>query len=592
MLPINIKEEMSKIHFKIECSKLQDYYTSLLETENKKKYTISKYNPLQTVKELIQNIEYNKETIFIIIGYGFGYVLDRLLEKIGNKIHAIVIEPNKEFLEEQNKIIPVEKYTTYTNIKIIDGESWGTLKETFDRQIDFDFLYNTRIIMHYAYEEMYPIFLKELFLVIKEIRDAKILYQSTNKKLGKLFMGNIIKNVPYIAKGLDFRQHKDKYANIPALIVSAGPSLDKNIHLIKNFNGIILTGGRSLSAVLEQGVKPDYLVSIDASPISFDTLKDNKTNDIPLIAALQVNPQIVENNQAPQYFFNSPEISKELLGIDLPLLPLAGSVATLCLSTAHYMGCNPIIFIGQDMAFTGQKLHAGSCTIDNELDSVDKYRGTRLIKEYYGGQVLSRLDYIGFLRWFEEFIAYYKDAKYINATEGGAYIEGAEHISFEEAIKTYSPKDKVIIRHMNTHPNDENEIRIHIKKEVTKLKEDHKRAKQAYDLSKKLLKQYTLYKGTQIDNIIKLNNQLLKIEEYFLNDEQKESVGGYLFDHMYKELIIFDDYKEKIDETPYERDLRIATFNYEIYKNLVFSLKETIGLIEGELENHFIEVNI
>lgn len=584
MLPVNIKEEMDKIHFKIESSRIQGYYTSLLEKENKKKYTMSKYNPIQTVEELIHNIEYNKETIFIIVGYGFGYVLDRLIEKIGNEIHAIIIEPHKGFLEEENKFVPIEKYTAYPNVKIMDGENWVVLKTTFDTQIDFNFLYNTRIIMHHAYEEVYPVFLKEILLLIKEARDLKIIDQSTNKNLGKLFMGNILKNIPYIAKGLDFNKHKGKYANIPAVIVSAGPSLDKNIHLIKNFNGIILTGGRSLSAVLEQGVKPDFLASIDASPISFDTFKENKSNDIPLIAALQVTPQVVENNQAPQYFLNSPDISKELLGIDLPLLPLGGSVATLCLSAAHYMGCNPIIFIGQDMAFTGEKLHAESCTIDHEADGIDKYKGTRLIKEYYGGEVLSRADYISFLRWFEEFIVYYKEPTYINATEGGAYIEGAEHMPFEEVIKRYSLQNKVIVKHIQTQSNSENEIRMHINKEIGKLKEDYKRAKEAYGLSKQLLEQYTLYKGTQIDKIIKFNNQLLKIEEYFLKDKQKESIGEYLFDHMYKDLIMFDDYKEKIDETPYERDFRITSFNSEFYKHLVRALKETINLIEEQLQ--------
>lgn len=576
-----IDKEIESIDFGIELSK-QGYYTSYLVKENKKKYIMSKYNPMETIQGVLDKIEYNRETTFIVIGYGFGYILEKLIGVIGEEVSCLIIEPNREFLYKQLECRPNNKYEEYKNIKIINGKK-EELDTYLEDKVDFKSLYNMQFIIHHGYEEMYPCFIKNILLWIKEFRDTKIISQNTDKTLSKFFIKNIISNTSYIAKSNDIKQHKNKFKGVPAVIVSAGPSLDKNINLIQDFKGLIFTGGRSLSAILEQGIKPDFLVSIDASDISYDTLKKNKVNDIPLITVLQVNPQIVASNKGPKYFLNMPDISQEFLGIKLETLPVSGSVATLCLSTAYYMGCNPIIFIGQDMAFTGEKLHAGSCTIENEPDAINKYAGTRMIKEYYGGKVLSRSDYIGFLRWFEAFIKYYSDITYINATEGGAYIEGALHISFKEVINQYNPIQKVIIEHNQKPIFSEKEIKKCIKKELKKLKEDLVVVQEGYRLSKALLNEYEQYKGKNVNKIIKFNNQLQRVENNFINQEENKHFVGYLFDHMYKELIMYDEFKEKINESSFEKDMRIVKFNFEIYKRLVKAFKEMIQVIELNL---------
>ena len=68
-------------------------------------------------------------------------------------------------------------------------------------------------------------------------------------------------------------------------MLSAGPSLEKNIALLKECHEkfIIISGGRTLSKLKEIGVKPDFFVMIDGDEIAYDLVKENLNWDIPLI---------------------------------------------------------------------------------------------------------------------------------------------------------------------------------------------------------------------------------------------------------------------------------------------------------------------
>lgn len=131
------------------------------------------------------------------------------------------------------------------------------------------------------------------------------------------------------------------------------------------------------------------------------------------------------------------------MGYEFPNVVSGGSVSTEAFMIALQMGFKNIVLIGQDLAFTGGVSHTKG--IEDALGDNDSYIKSRQIVEVEGinGERLQTDYQMWFYKqWFEKVIRIYKDKIYvIDATEGGARIEGAEIKSLEEVIKTQCNKE-------------------------------------------------------------------------------------------------------------------------------------------------------
>lgn len=232
---------------------------------------------------------------------------------------------------------------------------------------------------------------------------------------------------------------------IPVIIVSAGPSLDKNIHLLRQAEGkaFIIALDASVRAVLQAGVKPNLLCSVDPnSPEKFFSNLDLK--DIIWACNSWTNAKLLESYHVEQILYYGSygpiwnDILEETLGYKFPNITSGGSVSTEALMLAIGLGFQKIVFIGQDLAFTGGVSHTKG--IEGALGDNDEYIKSRQIVKVKGmdGTMLET-DYQMYLykEWIEKAICYHKDQiRIIDATEGGAQIEGAETQTLEEVIKS------------------------------------------------------------------------------------------------------------------------------------------------------------
>jgi hypothetical protein len=161
---------------------------------------------------------------------------------------------------------------------------------------------------------------------------------------------------------------------------------------------------------------------------------------------------VLDNFPGPISILDNP-FARMLIGDDLApraALPAGATVAHLAFYLARYMGCDPIIFIGQDLAYTGHVYYSPGMEIHRSWRSEINRFNTMETKEWERtarmGRMLRRtVDGEGrkiytddllftYLEQFERDIAQ-TPARVINATEGGARIRGAEHMSLAEAIR-------------------------------------------------------------------------------------------------------------------------------------------------------------
>jgi hypothetical protein len=159
-----------------------------------------------------------------------------------------------------------------------------------------------------------------------------------------------------------------------------------------------------------------------------------------------------------------------------------GSVTTIALDMGIAFGCDPVIFIGQDLSFVDGRTHdAGSVYMEQDItmdlekgevtvfdkkhmNEVNRTEEEKLkskpklrldcnllwLKGLDGKRVPSKYDWVTFHQWFEDYMGYLEKSdlsvKVINATEGGAFIEGMEHITLATAIKRHIKDEKPIER--------------------------------------------------------------------------------------------------------------------------------------------------
>lgn len=293
----------------------------------------------------------------------------------------------------------------------------------------------------------YLIRIKEILMHIRKVKEnyAFLLGNDLNDTLYGL--ENRLKNLPNYANNPGMNDFisasKGCYEGKPAIIVASGPSLDKNIHWLKAYQDkiLILCCDGSYTTLLRNGIKAHFIGSVERVWRTYEAFYEGKTfdKDLLLIAPAVVRPEIP--NAFPSRFlsvFKDKDsygvFMHEALREEKGKLWCGSSVAHLMFSFAETLKCNPIILAGQDLSYRRDGItHADDSEV-KELKPLDDQ--TIWLKGNYEDLVPSTPVWEKFLITYNELV-HLANAKVINATEGGALIEGTALSTLEDALKTY-----------------------------------------------------------------------------------------------------------------------------------------------------------
>ncbi len=222
---------------------------------------------------------------------------------------------------------------------------------------------------------------------------------------------------------------------MPAIIVAAGPSLQKNVEELKRAKGkcLIICTDRAASVLDKYGIIPDIVSSFDTIKAS-EYLKVDILKGVPLLCSYQVNVDTQKLFRDRMIFMHALSYENKLFGNRVggrdKGIDLGGNVAGGSFMACEMLGITTIILIGQDLAFQGEKHHA---------DSVDEGVGPSNLKEVQGinGELVKTNEmWLSFKEFYERQKVINPELRIIDATEGGALIKGSEIMSLCEAIDT------------------------------------------------------------------------------------------------------------------------------------------------------------
>lgn len=373
---------------------------------------------------LAKNWFQDSQFSYIIYGLGFGYHIKELLE-LDETITIKIYESNIEI---------ITLFCCYANIanEILSDSRVELI-------YDPNFSYLQKEISCMDKKQTYYIHFPSLLLIKniyykEQLEDYFVNFSSVQNQLHQMnanFRKNISKSDGYIDELKSRFQGKDIY------IVAAGPSLDKNFKQLKEagVNSIIIAVGTVFKKLLEEKIRPDYVIIIDGFPNVYKQIEGEEQEQIPLLYLPTVYYKVVENYSGKKYlicqegFELSEQYAKER---NLNLYQSGGSVVTTALDISIQFKAKRIIFLGLDLAHTNNQAHASFT--EQYQEKVDN-EGLREVKDIDGNTIYTKKNLDIYRKWIENRIKNINDIQFIDATEGGAKVEGFQLAKLSDIIR-------------------------------------------------------------------------------------------------------------------------------------------------------------
>ncbi len=412
-------------------------------------YLHSLYDPLHESTQIIQKECQNSEiNVVVLIGFGLGYVAEELCQHCDANTRIIIVEPRSDCLAIALASRPLDRILTDPRIKFIVDTNTNKAAIKTNSELGLDKLKHWKIIATPAMSRLHQDFLKSYVDHLGACINQRVASFSTSFNSSELFLKHTVANLDVAARSPGVDQFKACWKNRPAVIVAAGPSLNKQIATLKEYKDhlLIIAVDKTWPILKAAGIEPHVVVAIDPRrPCSWGS---EPPENVWFLAAASCNPEVVHSVADKHIIsFGNPlheKIFKPMIG-DRGVLHTGGSVATNAFSFARLMGASPLIMIGQDLAYTGGASHANGYLWPKTLDEAKNLKGDgfREIEGYYGDRVHVDRQLDSYRKWYEDFMLAYPHEKVINATEGGAKIHGTLQMPFSDACNKYAELEAI-----------------------------------------------------------------------------------------------------------------------------------------------------
>ncbi|EJC3330592.1 motility associated factor glycosyltransferase family protein [Campylobacter jejuni] len=396
------------------------------------------------------NDKYLLYPVLYFYGFGNGILFKALLQN-KNHQHIVVFEKDIEIIWVIFHILDFSSELQSARLMILNTSS-----------LDIEFFSN--FCSSKPFFQFSRIYFLELMSHYYERFHEDIL--GLNKKLAENFKNSIVSygndpldalqgieqfvyNLPQMITHPSYKELLSKRKGISdtAIIVSTGPSLTKQLPLLKKYasKATIFCADSSYPILAKHNIKPDYVLSLERIPLTSEFFNNDFgefDKDIVFVCAGVVHPKTIEylKNKtfiitqkilAFPYYINLKNFCYAAIGF---------SVAHMAYEFATHLNYKNIIFIGQDLAYAEN----GNSHPDDYQNSAnyENQMYEHILTEAYGGkkEIKTHEVWIFFKQILEAMIIKYHITTY-NCTEGGARIEGTIEKPFLWACENLLDKD-------------------------------------------------------------------------------------------------------------------------------------------------------
>lgn len=456
----------SELHWELGSAKKPgEYYVSL----NGEPLS-SSFSPLTQAIRLLDTYSLRSTDIVILFGLGNPHLIQKISETLAPGQIFILIGDDETLIPViwDKILIPVLQVP---GRHLFSGDAFFPLFFNYLESLPIERVSGLKVIRNPTDTNRNPVF-RELEEKTQTVFSAKMSDLLTKFEFERLWIKNSIWNLVHVGKETPIRYPisslREKFKGLTAVLVSAGPSLRKNLSWLQSVRDkvFVLSCDTSLKVLIKAGIEADGVVTLDAQTNSFFHFMGESLTQIPLFADLVSSPtllrepmfQSVVHSVTAKYQVDAEgslvrevtaggELAEQVFR-EVGDIQSGGSVATTAFDMLRYMGFTSVYFLGQDLAYSGREIHSTGThhnekwlTLLNRKNSLERIneviirkRETRFVPRAGNeGSVLT--DYVLDLyrHWFEESATTVAEMKLFNVNEDGAEITGIQSLSPDKA---------------------------------------------------------------------------------------------------------------------------------------------------------------
>ncbi|MBI4385083.1 MAG: motility associated factor glycosyltransferase family protein [Nitrospinae bacterium] len=414
----------------------------------------SSYDPVKEGREFARQAP-SSRAVFLY-GYGLGYHIPPLLEKIGPDGFLVAIELNPDLLASAMVLRDQTAVLSHKRLRVVFGEDETQVAAEIAECMSLLRQVSGGSVPEVLYHAPSLKCIPGGFERIANALEILQMERRTPAVFGGLEGRNYDLNQDLVLDSPGVKTLRGAHKNQPAILASAGPSLDDALPYLRATAGhcVLACVDTALPILTRHGFLPHYVFSLDPQDESFAHFRDDLDCSARLIYLPTANARAVRSYQGERFVVfkedHSLFKSHEALMAEKGTTRAGGSVSCLGLDCLIQMGCDPIFLIGQDCAFSGNRIYSRHAPVNEHfLDSADRatlgrqHAGKTMEKKrvaaagHGGGSVLTNQMMYSYMRYIEEIAAAHPESRIYNLCSHGARIENVEPLgSIRELTKT------------------------------------------------------------------------------------------------------------------------------------------------------------
>ncbi len=417
----------------------------------------SAYDPVKEAHRFALKIKPGSHVC--LYGFGLGYHVQSLLNQIGDSGFLLVIELNPDLLSAAMILKNQAALLAHKNFHLIFGKEEAEVsREISKRMQEMERLTDSPVeVLFHApsfkcIPKNFPSLTNALEVLLMERRFPAVLgnLESQNYSLNK----EIVQRSPGIASLLG------THSGQPAVLVSAGPSLDDLIPYLKRFadHTLIACVDTALPILAREGILPHYVFTLDPQEESFHHFREHLESPFKLVYTPTAHAKIVSGFRGEKFvvvkkghsLFQNQDSHLEEKGVT----ESGGSVSCLGLDCLIQFGCDPIFLAGQDCAYSGKRNYARGSGMNQKLldqihqsNTLERGHAEKAglkkqisIEGIFGEKVFTSQSMFSYKRTIEQIALQHPKTEIINLCPHGADLENIMPLcSVNEAMQKLAP---------------------------------------------------------------------------------------------------------------------------------------------------------
>jgi hypothetical protein len=417
----------------------------VLDDQGRKVLYYGSDDPMGYCREYLKALDLHYAPVLVFLGFGMGYQILAALNDFSQQLniqHVLIVEKDPEFFRAAMMASDFSRIIRHPRIRLFVGEAPEDLFTGFRKHINrvpevSHYFKSFKLVILPAARHFYGRYYEAAAKSLKSVVMLQIQHVGNDPYDSLLGVEQTLDNLQPALMDPGIAAFKDIFKGRPAILVGAGPSLNGCIDFLREASqrAVLVCVDAAFKPLMKKGIQPHVVTSIERSGGQGAFFSGLKGVDHTYFVFCPVTAKETYDAYAgPKIIAHRYLELDEWLGLGTGALTAGPLVGNFAFNIAEYFGCGPIIMVGQDLSFPER----GATHVEGMVfGTQERYRSNMLTVKGNFGETLKTNRYFEESRKSLETQIHNFGGLCVNATEGGAKINGSVLLNLKSALDRY-----------------------------------------------------------------------------------------------------------------------------------------------------------